>query len=135
MICCIPQHHQPLLRFAPPPEVYFHASYEVHPSISYDIFHLVSHECYIQTLYCRSGINEFLIYDGWDNSIMSRYYAIPSSMSIHNLHEICEPNTCHPYDLSDFPYIFMVSVQLGLNICHFPWECSAVNDLSGSCIS
>ena len=40
-------------------------------------------------------------------------------MSIHNLHKICEPNTCRPYDLSDFPYIFMVSVQLGLNICHF----------------
>ena len=106
----------------PPPtshEVYFHASYEVRPSISYDIFHLVSCECYIQTSYCRSGINEFLIYDGWDNSIMSRYYAILSSTSIQNLHKICKPNICHPYDLSDFPYIFMVLVQLGLNICHF----------------
>ena len=50
---------------------------------------------------------------------MSRYYAISSSISIHNVHEIYKPNTCHPYGLSDFPYIFMVSVQLGLNICHF----------------
>ena len=100
-------------------EVYFHASYEVCPSISYDKFHLVSCECYIQTSYCRSGINELLICDGWDNSIMSRYYAISSSISIHNVHEIYKPNTCHPYGLSDFPYIFMVSVQLGLNICHF----------------
>ena len=50
---------------------------------------------------------------------MSGCYAILSSTSIHNLHEICKPNTCHPYDLSDFPYILMVLVQLGLNICCF----------------